>query len=323
MFGTGVVVAHLVETMAEVSTEGRGDGVLPGDRRAETVEELRRRIAAVPGSGVPSAGRAAPGTGTRRGAGGAVPVSAPIAAVVPAPAPSVGPVPTSGVASVVSPGVGIPLPRELRPLLPHGVVEPGRVVALEGGHGAVVALVAAATAAGRRCAVVGYPALGLAAVAAEGGDLSRVALVPSAGADPGLVASVLLDGMDMVVLDPECGRIPPARARVLAGRARSAGTVLLVGAAEWHGADLYLGVGPARCLGLDRGYGRIVSLSSPVRARGRSCGGGPRRGELALHGTPSRSVAGVGGRTPGACGASRGSRGSESPAAVQAGRRAG
>lgn len=186
----------------------------------------------------------------------------------------------------------VPLPPGLQQVVPSGAVAPGQIVALSGGHSLVAALVAAASAAGKRCAIIGYPALGLAAVAAEGGDLSQVALVPSAGADPGVVASVLLDGMDMVVLDPACGRIPPARARVLAGRARSAGTVLVAGSRDWPGADLHLESGLSRCVGLDRGYGRILSASAPIVARGKVLGGAGSRGEITLRGCPSRSVAG-------------------------------
>lgn len=315
--GKGVAVVHLAqaerrtETPAEAGVAADVEKVdaASGDRRAETVAALRRKIAAVPGTGGVRANRvgvergAGSGADAASGTGADVDVDAGAAASAsgvgilreasregdPAGAGRSG---ASGEDRVRFASIGaIPLPRDLRTLVPSGVVEPGAVVALGGGHGAVVALVAAATAAGKRCAIVGYPALGLAAVAAEGGDLSQVALVPMAGADPGVVASVLLDGMDLVVLDPACGRIPPARARVLAGRARSAGTVLVVGAADWHGADLRLEIGPARSAGLEDGYGRISVLSSPARARGRALGGERGGGRLTLRGIPSHSVA--------------------------------
>lgn len=140
--------------------------------------------------------------------------------------------------------------------------------------------------------MVGYPHLGLAAVAAEGGDLSRLACVPGAGADPGAVVSVLLDGMDLVLLDPACGKITPARCRVLSGRARSGGAVLVVGAADWPNADLRLDTAAARVAGLDRGYGRITVLTVPVRARGKAVGAPAAPvAELRRLGTRSRSVA--------------------------------
>ena len=264
----------------EEAPEGSGSGI--GDPRALTVAELRKKVAAVSGG----SGAATPRMPSRDAATATVsrfPADADTGVGAAAAQDSIPSVPADAV----------PLPGDLRSVVPSGAVAPGQVVALAGGHSLVVALVAAATAAGKRCAIVGYPALGLAAVAAEGGDLSQVALVPSAGADPGVVASVLLDGMDMVVLDPASGRIPPARARILAGRARSAGTVLVAGARDWPGADLHLESAPSRCAGLDRGYGRIFSASAPVLARGKSLGGAGARGELTLHGCPSRSVAGL------------------------------
>ncbi|ANI91751.1 hypothetical protein [Dietzia timorensis] len=299
MVSTATVDRMSVESGSAEDTPDRDDSGA-GNPRALTVAELRKKVAAVSGgsgaatSRMPSRGAVAAtvsqfpaDAGIGAGADSAA-VQNPTAPALPASAPAEG----AGTFDRGVPADVVPLPRDLRSVVPSGAVAPGQVVALAGGHSLVVALVAAATAAGKRCAIVGYPALGLAAVAAEGGDLSQVALVPSAGADPGVVTSVLLDGMDMVVLDPACGRIPPARARVLAGRARSAGTVLVAGARDWPGAELHLEATPSRCAGLDRGYGRIFSACAPVLARGKLLGGAGARGELTLHGCPSRSVAG-------------------------------
>ena len=305
MVSTATVDRMSVEFGSAEDTPERDDSGA-GDPRALTVAELRKKVAAVSGgsgaatSRMPSRG-ATTATVSQVPAGTGASVDADTGAgsaavaqdfTAPASTPSPAPAGDAGTFAHAVPADAVPLPRDLRSVVPSGAVAPGQVVALAGGHSLVVALVAAATAAGKRCAIVGYPALGLAAVAAEGGDLSQVALVPSAGADPGVVTSVLLDGMDMVVLDPACGRIPPARARVLAGRARSAGTVLVAGARDWPGADLHLEATPSRCAGLDRGYGRIFSACAPVLARGKLLGGAGARGELTLHGCPSRSVAG-------------------------------
>src|SRR5262245_5859995 len=96
-------------------------------------------------------------------------------------------------------GVGertLPVLPELRALLPAGGLRRGSTVAVAAGHpvplGAVpaggltsfgattvlLALLAAASAAGSWCAVVGLPALGLAAAAELGVALDRLALVP-------------------------------------------------------------------------------------------------------------------------------------------------
>lgn len=187
--------------------------------------------------------------------------------------------------------VAFPLPGRLSALFPGGGVRVGQTVAYTGGYGVLVSILAAATAAGKRCAVVGYAHLGMAAIGAEGGDLSRVAYVPQPGADPGAVVSVLLDGMDLVVLDPACARIPPSRARVLAGRARSAGAVLLVGGRDWPHADVLIESRTPQAFGLDCGYGRITVLEFPVRATAKHVAGRQSVVGLQQHGLAARTIA--------------------------------
>lgn len=211
------------------------------DPRAERVAELRRRLAAMPGGG-PSAAAAPAAPG-------------PVVPAAPAPAPA--PVP----------GVAVPAP--VAPLLPGGVLPAGRVTAVAGGATLRVGLLAAATASGARCAVVGWPELGVAAVAEQGGRLDCLALVPDAGPDPAAVVSVLLDGLDLVLLGPGVPAVAPSRARVLAGRVRAAGAVLLVGP-DWPGAELALTGRHCRYGGLGAGAGRLASVSTVVRCSGRA-----------------------------------------------------
>ncbi|HMT50076.1 MAG TPA: hypothetical protein PKC36_08015 [Dietzia sp.] len=210
---------------------------------ADRVAELRRRLAAMPGGGPPAA--------TRSGA--------PVEAVPAGPA-------APGAAPAV-PGVAVP--RAVASLLPGGVLPAGHVTVVSGGAGLRVGLLAAATAAGARCAVVGWPELGVAAVAEQGGRLDCLALVPDAGPDPAAVVSVLLDGLDLVLLGPAVAAVPPSRARVVAGRVRAAGAVLLVGPG-WPGAELVLAGRHCRYGGLGTGAGRLASVSTTVRCSGRA-----------------------------------------------------
>lgn len=261
----------------------------------------------VPGAAVfPSPGPAplSEGTGPARGAGpesgGAVPVLPAGSSVAPEPAAVVstgqpalsgswatpnananagagagagtvaeaGAVPVPGAeTAVVVPGV--PVPRTVAGLLPGGVLPAGRVTAVAGSATLRVGLLAAATAAGVRCAVVGWPELGVAAVAEQGGRLDCLALVPDPGPDPAAVVSVLIDGLDLVLLGPAVAAVAPSRARVLAGRVRTAGAVLLVGAG-WPGAELTLAGRHCRYGGLGAGAGRLASVSTVVRCSGRA-----------------------------------------------------
>lgn len=238
---------------------------LSGLGREERVTELRRRLAAMPGGGAPAAVRAQAPAGSASVV--SAPSAPPVSSVPPAPSAPAAPVAPEGAAEIAVPGVAVP--GSVAPLLPGGVLPAGRVTAVSGSATLRVGLLAAATAAGARCAVVGWPELGVAAVAEQGGRLDCLALVPDPGPDPAAVVSVLLDGLDLVLLGPGVAPVAPSRARVLAGRVRAAGAVLLVGAG-WPGAELTLAGRHCRYGGLGAGAGRLASVSTVVRCSGRA-----------------------------------------------------
>ncbi|PAY23674.1 hypothetical protein CEY15_07215 [Dietzia natronolimnaea] len=242
---------------------------------ADRVAELRRRLATMPGGGPPAAARSgAPAFAHQDGGAVVEPVGTTggtmLAEAMPAdPMPEDG---DGGASGAVSSGARVPgvvVPCSVAPLLPGGVLPAGRVTAVSGSATLRVGLLAAATAAGARCAVVGWPELGVAAVAEQGGRLDCLALVPDPGPDPAAVVSVLLDGLDLVLLGPGVRVVAPSRARVLAGRVRAAGAVLLVGA-DWPGAELALTGRHCRYGGLGAGAGRLASVSTMVRCTGRA-----------------------------------------------------
>lgn len=286
--------------VAGESAVGRSGRDLSELDTADRVAELRRRMAAMPGGGLSAAARSVPGaavspsvgvlsssegTGSARGvgpqSGGAVTVlpdspvapsaSAESTAVVSAGQP--GRSSASGPAPVAASSIpGVPVPGSVAGLLPGGVLPAGQVTAVAGSATLRVGLLAAATAAGVRCAVVGWPELGVTAVAEQGGRLDCLALVPDPGPDPAAVVSVLLDGLDLVLLGPGVASVAPSRARVLAGRVRTAGAVLLVGPG-WPGAEFGLVGRHCRYGGLGSGAGRLASVSTMVRCSGRATPG--------------------------------------------------
>jgi len=214
-----------------------------GENRAEQLEQLRRQMAAV--SGKVGAGR--------RGA-------APSAAAAPA-----GPV-------FEAP---LPVPSLLTGVLPAGLPR-GTVAVLSGARSLMLSMVAAVTAAGGNAAIVGQPDLGLLAASEMGADLSRLAVIPHPGNDPVEVATVLMDGMDLVVLGLGGRSVPPARTRVVLARARHRGCALLVSGGTWQGTALQL---DARVSGYETvgcasvpGFGRIGAVRLEVRAAGRAAG---------------------------------------------------
>ena len=113
----------------------------------------------------------------------------------------------------------------------------------------------------------------MAAAMEMGADLSRIAVVNEPGIDRLEVAAVLLDGIDLVVLgfEDRLGAtgvsVPPARARVLGGRARKQSSTLMV-LGDWPGTATRVRgeVREYRHLPLRRsGYGRIGGFRVEVQ----------------------------------------------------------
>lgn len=173
----------------------------------------------------------------------------------------------------------LPVPPLLAGVLPAGLPR-GTVAVLSGARSLMLGMVAAVTAAGGNAAIVGQPDIGLLAASEMGADLSRLAVIPDPGNDPVEVASVLMDGMDLVVLGLGGRCVPPARTRVVLARARHRGATLLVSGGDWAGAALRLnarvsgyetGCGTEGCAALP-GFGRIGAVRLEVRAAGRAAG---------------------------------------------------
>lgn len=212
--------------------------------RADQLKQLRRQMAAVAGK-----------VGTGRRGPGAAPAAQAFEAV-------------------------LPVPSLLAQVLPAGLPR-GTVAVLSGARSLMLAMVAAVTAAGGNAAIVGQPDTGLLAAAELGADLSRLAVIPDPGNDPVEVATVLMDGMDLVVLGLGGRRVPPARTRVVLARARHRGCTLLVSGGDWQGAALRLDArvsgyemtagGAAGCAAVP-GFGRIGAVRLEVRAAGRAAG---------------------------------------------------
>lgn len=146
---------------------------------------------------------------------------------------------------------------------------------------ALVELVSAVTAAGGCAAVVGWPRLALAAVAAAGGDLDRTVVVPDPAPHTGAVLGTLVDGLDLVVHRTEMP-VTPTAARPVEARLRRSRCALVV-CGGWPGARLHLDWRIDGVTGLGRGSGRIrgVTVSGSAHGQGqppvtfRECVGTP------------------------------------------------
>jgi hypothetical protein len=183
----------------------------------------------------------------------------------------------------------LPVAPALEPLLPRGGLRRGSVVAVQAGPGTsgatslALSLAAEASAAGSWVAGVGLRSIGLAAAAEMGVALERFVLVaaPDRDAWPTVVAA-LVDGFDLVVVDPGRG-LRPVDARRLVARARERGAVIVSLGGSDH-ADLRLQVTGTRWDGLEDGHGHLRGRRVTVEAGGRGEASRPRRADLWLPG---------------------------------------
>uniref|UniRef100_UPI000BFF159E hypothetical protein n=1 Tax=Mycolicibacterium palauense TaxID=2034511 RepID=UPI000BFF159E len=161
----------------------------------------------------------------------------------------------------------LPVPDSLADLLPGGLPR-GVVAVLTGARSLSLSMVAAVTSAGCHAALVGQPGAGLLAAAEMGADLSRLAVIPDPGGDPVEIASVLMDGMDLVVLGLPGRGVAPGRAKAMTARARHRGCALLITGGDWPGAQIRL---DARVCGYETtgggrpGLGRISRVRLSMR----------------------------------------------------------
>ena len=223
--------------VVSVSVSGPAPALAVPTNRAEQIEYLRGRIAAMSGAPVRS-----------------VPAQ-PVAAASPAALPG---------AATARPGAA-----RTRPEMAEARVPRGAVAVLSGARSLLLRMVAEVTASGGNVAIVGHPDIGLLAAVEMGADLSRIAVIPDPGADPVEVAAVLIDGMDLVAVGLGGRRVSQTRARAVVARARGSGCTLLVSDGDWHGARTRF---DARVCGYEitagghPGFGRIGRVRLQVRS---------------------------------------------------------
>jgi len=256
-----------------------------GHDRAVVLEQLRARLAAVPGTRDgrsapradpepdPSTDRLVADRANRAGRRGLAAATVRAASATP-----------------VDPAQVLPVADPLRALLPEGGLRRGSVVAVvvggddqsgaarpvgpvglgAGTTSLLLALVARASVAGSWSVVVGVPALSGSAAAEAGVDLARLALVPNPGPNLTGITAALLDGVDLVAVAGTERLSAPERSRLTA-RARQRGAVLLP-LGRWPGADVVL-----RCTG-----SRWGGLGTARQAKGEQAGGKRPGGEQAV-----------------------------------------
>jgi hypothetical protein len=190
-------------------------------------------------------------------------------------------------------GAVLPVAEPLAAVLPRGGLARGSVVSVlgQGATSLLFTLLSGPTAPWS--ALVGMPGVGLQAAAEFGIDLDRVALIPQPGPDVLQVLSILVDGVDMIAVAlPAAARPSPSRQRVLTGRLRQRGSVLLV-MGPWPGADLVLTARWVGWSGLGSGHGRLRDRELAVDVAGRGAAAGRQAALLLRAGRTRIEIAAV------------------------------
>lgn len=188
----------------------------------------------------------------------------------------------------------LPVVDALVPLFPDGGLPRGAIVACRGPAALSLALQALAglSQAGSWVAVVGLPALGLAAVAEAGIAFARTLLVAEPPPEEwSAVVATLADSVDAILVGQGLvgsGRVRAADGRRLQARLRERGSVIVVVAPHGehgdHGleTDLSLTVVDAVWEGVGRGHGHLRNRRVEVELTGRRAAARTRRASLWL-----------------------------------------
>lgn len=174
-----------------------------------------------------------------------------------------------------------PVPAWLAEHLPDGGVARGQATQISDCPAVLVDVLAHLTAQGMCVAVVDYPRLAIAAVAAAGGDVERLVLVPDSTPHTAAVLGTLVEGMDVVLfaaggqLGKQGGRssggsVTPTFARPVEARLRKSECALLVCGKAWPQARMHVELQVCGVLGLSRGSGRIRAVEVAGRVWGKA-----------------------------------------------------
>ena len=187
------------------------------------------------------------------------------------------------VSSLPVAGAGtFPVPAPLAAVLPRSGLARGSVVSLQGQGASSLLFALLSGPPAPWSALVGMPDIGMLAASEFGVDLDRVVLVPEPGPDVLQVLSILVDGVDMVAVTlPPRARPGPGRLRVITGRLRQRGAVLL-SVGPWPGADLVLTSRWQGWAGLGQGHGRLRERELVVDVSGRGAAAGRTRQAVLL-----------------------------------------
>ena len=171
-------------------------------------------------------------------------------------------------------------------LLPGGALKEGATYSVDRSITLLMLLLAAPSAAGSWCGVVGVPEFGVEAAAGFGIELERLVLVPHPGDQWLAVTAAIADAMGVIVTRPP-KRASDASISRLSARLRKRGSTLLVLGtwphSVWPHSEAMLSITESAWTGVGHGHGHLQSREATVTVTSR-VSGRPRSARIRLPG---------------------------------------
>lgn len=172
-------------------------------------------------------------------------------------------------------------------LLPGGALKEGATYSVDRSLTLLMLLLAAPSAAGAWCGVVGVPEFGVEAAAGFGVDLERLVLVPEPGDQWLATTAAIADALSVIVVRPPRKASDGSVAR-LSARLRKRGATLLVLGTWPHGiwpqSEAMLSITESSWTGIGNGHGHLQSRDATITVTSRAGGGRPRSARIRLPG---------------------------------------
>ncbi|CAN5179610.1 hypothetical protein BH11ACT5_BH11ACT5_00940 [soil metagenome] len=162
----------------------------------------------------------------------------------------------------------IPTHPAIAGLLPGGGLQQGAAYSVDRSAMLLMTLLAAPSAAGTWCGIVGMPEFGVEAAQHFGVDLDRLVLVPHPGDQWLAVTAAVADVMGVVVTRPPKRATDSSVAR-LAARLRQRGTTLLV-LGPWPQTEAMLSLSQSEWHGIGEGHGHLAAREVTVTVTSRT-----------------------------------------------------
>lgn len=176
---------------------------------------------------------------------------------------------------------GLPTHPTLARLLPGGALQEGATYSIDRSLTLLMLLLAAPSAAGLWCGVVGVPEFGIEAAAGFGIDLERLVLVPHPGDQWLAATAALADAMGVIVTRPPRQASDASVARLSARLRKRGATMLVLG--SWPQSEAMLSITGSSWNGIGDGHGNLGTREATVTVTSRATGR-PRSARLVLFG---------------------------------------